>query len=306
MKIAVLGDGAIGTLLAAYLARSGADTSLICKNKERSDRIKRKGIKVIAPRGNWSVRLKAISSSKKIDKIDLFILAVKAYDTVKVCKRIKALVDKDTVILTLQNGLGNIESISSVFPCRKILAGTTTMGATLLSTGKVYLAGKGEIFIGVTDKRIDGDEMNRIIKSFNRAGIKAKVTNDLNSLLWGKLVLNCAINPLAALTGKRNGEIIKDKGLVDIMRMIVEEVKAVAKKRKISLPYSRPFERVISACRATPRNMNSMLQDVMKGKKTEIDFLNGRVVREGKKADISTPINRTLWLLVKGMERESE
>ncbi len=334
MKIVIVGAGAMGTLFTAFLTRANERVSrpatiqptviqptvsqpyeviLIDKYPDRVRVIRKKGIEVTGsskfkiPFGpssgrGQSSKFKVTSEPKEIGLADLIIIFVKAYDTAEAAKKIKPIIGKNTYILTLQNGLNNLKTLSKFFDQKKILAGTTGQGATYLGPGEVFHAGKGETIIGVEsrEQRVASKEIAQI---FNRAGIETKITNNLESAIWSKLVLNSAINPLAALTRRKNGELIKDKNLKNLLCAVAEETSKVAQAKGIRLLYSNPKKKVIESCKKTAGNVNSMLQDILKGKRTEIDYLNGAIVKEARKIRMDAPLNRILWILVKSLEK---
>ena len=144
--------------------------------------------------------------------------------------------------------------------------------------------------------------INTIKKMLDSCGIKTTVTDDLEGTLWSKLVVNAAINPLTAITQLKNGEIIEHAELLDVQRRIVEETCAVAKAKAITIHYSDPVEKVKDVCRATASNKSSMLQDIINGNKTEINYINGAIVSEGDKHTIPVPYNDIMTRLVSALE----
>jgi len=307
MKIVIVGAGAMGTLFTAFLARTGEEVHLLDKHPERVKIIKRKGIKVSGA-SRLEVpgsKLQVTSKSEKIGIADLIIIFVKAYATADVAEKIRPLVGKNTSILTLQNGLNNINALIKFFGKEEIFGGTTAQGATYLGAGEVFHAGKGETIIGAMSRE-QRTKSEKISKIFNRAGIETKVTDNLESAIWSKLVLNSAINPLAALTRRKNGDLVKEKNLCNLLCVIALETSKVAQAKGIKLLYSNPERKVIESCQKTAENINSMLQDILQNKRTEIDFLNGAIVKEAKKVKVDAPLNQILWILVKsnaGLEK---
>jgi 2-dehydropantoate 2-reductase len=204
-------------------------------------------------------------------------------------------------ILTLQNGLGNLEIISEVLGGEKVIGGVTNLGATLVEPGKVRHAGKGETIIG----RIDGKipvEMRYIRELFNRAGLDTRISKDIKSILWSKLIINAGINALTAITRLNNGRLLEFEGSRKILREAVAEATKVAKRKRIKLIYDDPLAKAEAVCEATAANISSMLADVLKRKRTEIDFINGVIVRQGQELGISVPVNSVLLDLVKTIE----
>lgn len=301
MKIVIVGPGAMGSLLAVLLSKSKEEIWLLDKNKERAERLSRQGIAVSGVSGDWHIKTKVSAEHEEVGKADLVIMAVKSYDTKEAIAHAKGLVGEETRILTLQNGIGNIEIISEAVGAEKVIGGSTSMGATLLDIGKVRHAGHGEIVIG----RMDGKfpvELRHIREVFNKAGLETRVSRDIKGLLWSKLIINVGINALTAITRLHNGKLIEFAGTKRILREAVTEAIRVAKRKRIKLIYDDPLAKVEAVCEATAGNVSSMLQDVLRKKRTEIDFINGVIVRQAQELGIPVPVNSLLVDLVKTIE----
>jgi len=301
MKIIIVGAGAIGSLFAAFLSKSKEEIWILDKDKERASRINQQGIIVEGISGNWQVPVKATADVKEIEKADLLIICVKSYDTKSAVTAAKSLIGEETSVLTLQNGIGNIEIIGEVVGTEKVIGGTTNMGATLLNAGHIRHAGRGETVIG----RIDGKipvEIRSIREIFNKAGIETRTSRDIKGFLWSKLLINAGINALTAITRLKNGSLLDFEGTRKILRMAVTEGIKVAKRKRIKLIYDDPLAKVEAVCEATAGNISSMLQDVLRKKRTEIDFINGVIVRLGQELAIPVPVNSLLVDLVKTIE----
>jgi len=301
MKIVIVGPGAMGCLFAAYLAKGKEEIWLLDKQKERSDKINQKGIAIEGVSGNWQAEVKATADAKDIGQADLVIICVKSYNTKEAVMCVKAAVGENTQLLTLQNGIGNIELISEVVGADKVVAGVTNLGATLLETGRIRHAGRGETVLG----RIDGKipvEMRAIREIFNKVGLEARISRDIKGLLWSKLIINAGINALTAVTRLNNGRLIEFEGTRRILREAVAEAVKIAKRKRIKIIYDDPLAKVEAVCEATAINISSMLQDVLKKKHTEIDFINGVIVRQGQELGIPVPVNSLLVDLVKTIE----
>ena len=301
MKIVIVGPGAIGCLLASFLSKGKDEIWLLDKDEERASKINKNGISIEGISGEWNVKGKATTDVKNIGSAELVIIAVKSYDTKEAISASKPLISTDTSILTLQNGLGNIEIISEAVGQEKVIGGVTNLGATLLETGKVRHAGKGETIIG----RIDGKipvQMRQIREIFNACGLETRISKDIKGILWSKLIINVGINALTALTRLRNGRLIEFEGTRKILRETVTEAVRISKRKRIKLIYDDPLAKVEAVCEATSENISSMLQDILRKKRTEIDFINGVIVRQGQELGIPVPANLMLVDLVKTIE----
>jgi 2-dehydropantoate 2-reductase len=301
MKIVVVGPGAMGCLFSAFLSKVESDLWILDKNKERAKLLNQQGIILEGISGNWQAKVKVTCDVEEIKGSDLIILAVKSYDTHQACLSIKPLVREDTIVLTLQNGLGNIETIGEILGQERVVAGVTNQGATLLKEGHIRHAGKGETVIGKIDGRIS-PELRQIREIFNKAGLPTKISRDIKGLLWSKLIINVGINALTAITRLNNGRLIEFEGTRRILREAVTEAIRIAKRKRIKLIYDDPLAKVEAVCEATKENVSSMLQDVLKNKHTEIDSINGVIVRLGQELGIPVPVNSVLLDLVKTIE----
>ncbi|MBM3254304.1 MAG: 2-dehydropantoate 2-reductase [Candidatus Omnitrophica bacterium] len=300
MKITIIGPGAMGCLLAGLLAKSGNEVWLLDKNQNRADNIKKNGIR-IEGKTDLQIKIDITTEVGKIGKADLIIIAVKSYDTIQAALSVRSIINSATYILTLQNGIGNVENIKNVLNNPNILGGVTSHGATLLGDGLLRHAGTGDTYIG----RLDGKsttEVKTIAEIFNKSGIDTKISENIEGLLWSKLIINVGINALTAITRLNNGRLIEFEGTEGVLEKAVSEAILVAQKKNIKLIYNDPLERVKEVCRLTSANISSMLQDVLKKRKTEIEYINGAIVKEAEILGISVPVNEVLTNLVKTIE----
>jgi 2-dehydropantoate 2-reductase len=301
MKIVIVGPGAMGCLSAVLLQRAKQELWILDKRKDRAEKIAKQGISAQGLSGNLQADVKITASPQDIGTADLVIISVKSYDTKEAIKHALPLIGKATTILTLQNGIGNLEIIGEIAGQGKIIAGVTNQGATLLDIGSVRHAGRGETIIGGLDGKIT-PELRCVREVFNKSGIETKISRDIKGLLWSKLIINAGINALSAITRLANGKLIEFEGTRRILREAAAEATKVAKRKRIKLIYDDPLAKVEAVCEATAANISSMLQDVFKKKRTEIDFINGVIVRQGQELGIATPVNSLLTDLVKTIE----
>jgi 2-dehydropantoate 2-reductase len=306
MEIAVVGPGAIGCLFAAYLARAGGTVWLLDYRPERAKLLRERGITVESERGGFNARMKVTATPTEIRSAELLILCVKANNTADAAARLKGTISPQSHLLTLQNGLGNVERLGEFFGSSQILAGTTSHGATLLEEGRVRHAGYGEILMGKTggaSSTMAGTaKLQNLAVTFNRAGLQAQVVDDIEAVLWRKLVVNVGINALTAILGVPNGELLRIHDCTSLMNGAVTEAVEVASRCGIQLDLPEEIERVRAVCRSTTANISSMLQDVRRKKKTEIDQLNGVVVKMAASYGMAAPVNEVLTALVRSLE----
>ena len=302
MKIVVVGPGAMGCLISGFLKhKTKEDVWLYDKFPERAGEIRSGAVKIDTGNSTLQVKLNVSASAKEIGPADLVIICVKSYSTEDACKDIGQMVADDTSVMTLQNGIGNVQILNDHFGAEKVIAGITNHGATLLGVGHVRHAGKGDTIIGKADGRLSG-RLKEISGILNRAGFETKISKDINSVIWSKLLINVGINALTAITRLNNGRLTEYEESRALMRAAVQEAARIVKRKRIKLAYDDPIQKVESVCKATAANISSMLQDVLNKKRTEIDFINGAVTRQGKALGIPTPINEVLTNLVKTIE----
>jgi 2-dehydropantoate 2-reductase len=289
-KIFVLGAGAIGSPYGGFLSRKN-DVTLIGEEAHK-EAISPRGL-VISGDHKESFSMKAKTEIKKIPKNSLILLTTKAQDSATAIKGIKDMLRRDTVIVILQNGLGNKEIVKGIVGEEiNVVRGLVEAAAEFLEAGKIVFW-QGETILEHTEIG------ERIVSLFNENGLKARVSNEMERDIWHKLIVNCVVNPLTAILQVRNNEIVADS-LRQLRHGIIKECIEVGKCEGLSFQpnLGEAIDRKIS--RYT--NFSSMCQDIMKGKKTEIDFLNGKVVELGKKHHVPTPINKVMVGIIKFLE----
>jgi len=302
MKIAIIGAGAMGSLFACFLHRAGHQTWLLDTDRERVRSIQEGGLVLEDPAGAHRFSIStATAAARDIGAADLVIVFVKSYDTAGAVGGAGAVFGDATLVLTLQNGLNNLETIAAVTGRNGLLGGTTAHGATLLGHGRIRHAGSGDTVIGVFGSAGAG-ELNAVAGLFNRAGIVTAVTGDLTATLWRKLVVNAAINPLTALTGLCNGDLIRNPALADVQERLVHEACAVAAARGVGIDPGDAVPLVREVCRRTAANQSSMLQDVLNRRRTEIDAINGAIAAMAEADGVPAPYNTVVTRLVKALE----
>jgi 2-dehydropantoate 2-reductase len=301
MRVVIVGAGAMGCLFGFLLHKAGKEVWLLEKYPDLIKQIREHGIRIEGISGEHRVSPHISGEADEIKEVDLILIFVKAFDTFQAIQNAKPLVGPDSVVLTMQNGIGNVEEIVQVVGHKRTIAGTTAHGATVLGLGHIRHAGTGETVIG----ELDGNKTSRLekVKDFlESAGIKVQITQDVTGLLWSKLLINVGINPLTGITGLRNGELLDYEETRAIMRRAVNEAKAVVDRKGIRLIYPDHLQKVETVCQATAQNVSSMLQDIRNKKKTEIDFISGAILREGEKFDMDLPINQALTHLIHLLE----
>ncbi len=289
-KIFVLGAGAIGSAYGALLSLRN-DVTLIGR-KAHVAAVNKSGL-VLSGDANGKFLVKSDTVIKEIPSETLILLTTKAYDAARAVKSIKPLLRRDTVILVLPNGLGIKEIVEEVVEDKaEVIRGLITSAAEFFEPAKISFW-HGETLLKSTQTS------ERIARVFSEAELKTTISNEMREDIWKKLIVNCVANPLTAILQVRNNEIMVDS-LKEIIHEIIQECIAVGKAEGIGLESN--LEECIERKIARYRNYSSMCQDLMKHKKTEIDFLNGKIVELGRKHGIPTPVNYTLAGLIKFLE----
>jgi len=304
MKIAVVGAGAMGSLFGGLLAESGADVWLLDIWTEHVKAVNENGLNIEREGKFRSVSVKATTDPNRIEISDLAIIFVKSTNTSQAAKTAKFLMDDSSLILTLQNGMGNADTIAEVIEPTRIIAGTTSHGATMLGPGSIRHAGIGPTTIGMW---ADGgkDKVLYIAKFLTEAGIKTEAVDDIQSVIWNKLLVNVGINAITALTGIKNGQLLDLSATQNISRAAVEEAMELARAQGIHIREDS-VEYVFEIAKATSPNRSSMDQDVDNKRLTEIEAINGFVVREASKIGLKVPVNKTLTALIETLQSHYE
>lgn len=301
MKVVIMGTGAMGSLFGGLLALSEEEVWLVDIRQEQIDAIRSAGLTIEDKGKMQTIRVNATSDASSIGKADLVIFFVKAYHTEKAASDALILQKKDTVFLTLQNGLGNEEAICKQVDRKSVMLGATNHGATLLGPGRIRHAGWGKTYVGELDGKMT-DRVAQIAQVFNKAGIETEVSSNIHQVVWNKLFINAGLNAVAALTGLKNGQLLDYPETLRLMGGLVSEAVEVARKKGIPIEGS-PLEKVKAVVEATRENRCSMGQDIDSRRKTEIDAINGAVVREAKRLGIAVPYNEMITDLVKVIEK---
>jgi len=289
MKIIVYGAGALGSLFAALLSKK--HDVLVVGREKHIKAIEKNGLVVegltngiFHPKTRWDG-----------SKYELIILTTKAYDTKKAVEEAVERFGK-LPFLSLQNGLNNEEEIASIVGKENVIGGITNHGVTFIDYGKIRHAGYGETIIGEMDGKM-GNRIRKIARAFNEAGIKTRISERIKEEIWRKAIINSAINPLTTIFKCKNGAIMKYENLI---REICDEGSKIARKEGYVI--NDAFEKTMEIIEKTADNYSSMLQDVMNGKRTEIEEINGAIANVGKKHGIKACYNIVLTKIIKEME----
>jgi 2-dehydropantoate 2-reductase len=296
MKIAIIGTGAMGSLFAARLSGS-ADVFMLGSWREQISAISKNGLLLIHPDGLESRHIfSATTSVEEVGKAEVVLILVKGWQTECAAQKATRILTSEGLALTLQNGLGNLETVAAAVGAARVALGVTSEGATMIRPGTVRHAGAGQTFLAATERT--SLRLTKVMALFQAAGFESALVHDPQALLWAKLAVNAAINPLTALLRVPNGFLVEHAATRSLMSRAAEEAAAVAEAQGISLPYASASGRAIEVARATAANWSSMAQDVARGTPTEIDSICGAIIRYGDEWGVSTPVNQALLHLI--------
>ncbi len=299
-KIAVIGPGALGTLFAARFALARIPTLLFDHRAERAQLLNKSGLVLRKGEVESHVKVPVTADPALLKDVEFVLLLVKSYQTEDAAATLAEHLPDTAAVLTLQNGLGNVEILQAHLGSDRVWGGTTAQGALLEEPGVVTDMGDGPTVIGRLTDMLDG-RTQLLAHLLLSAGFATAITDELQAALWNKVILNAAINPVGALTRLRNGELASNDDTLKMMTAAAREAANIALKHGIKLPETDWRARLLTVCQATANNRNSMLQDVLNNRRTEIDAINGAIVRIADQHRLKAPINRSLWYLLKGL-----
>jgi 2-dehydropantoate 2-reductase len=300
MRIVMIGAGAMGASFGAYLAEAGADVTLYDRDREHVAAIAERGLDFETPDGRRTVRLSATADTASVPSADIVVILVDSNATAAVAGIAARLLKPDGYVLTLQNGIGNVEALAAVVGIGRIVAGSTYNSAARLGPGHVRHSNRGETVIGEAAGG-SSPRVEELAAIFRKAGLPIETSGNVMGHVWMKFVLNAAINPVAALTGMRPGEIVRNDAARRLLEALLDEILAVVKASGIGLPVADPRGEVLEHA-LLRYNRPSMLQHVEQGRPTEIDALNGALLKEAAALGLSCPVNETVVRAVKAIE----
>ncbi|HWP13192.1 MAG TPA: 2-dehydropantoate 2-reductase [Ramlibacter sp.] len=294
MKIAVMGAGAVGCYFGGLLARAGHEVVLIGR-PQHVDAFKRDGLRMETKTFDEHVRLAASTDPGAVQGADLVLFCVKSPDTESAGAQIRPHLAPHALVLCLQNGVDNAERLRTVLPPHQVAAAVVYVATEMAGPGHVKHHGRGELVIEPSSAS------DAAAQALNAAGVPTEISDNVRGALWTKLVINCAYNAVSAIAQRPYGQAVQGQGVKDVMRDVVDECLAVARAEGVQLP-GDVHAAVGKIAEAMPAQYSSTAQDLARGKRTEIDYLNGLIVRRGEALGVKTPANRVLWALVKLME----
>ena len=306
MKVCMLGAGALGSTIGGTLAMGGSEVYFVDAWKEHVDKIRENGLKMTDEKTDWHVKVDARTSAEGIGTVDLVIVLVKSFATREAVTQLKetSVIGEDTLVMSLQNGLGNEEAIAEIVGEKNVISGKTYVGGRLIEAGYISAGVKGKYtYIGELTGEIT-DRIQKVADEFNKAGLLCEVSDNIRGLIWDKLLINVAAGALCGITRLPYGPLYEEEYIKDTAVMAIKEAIAVAKAAGVKLKSEDPEYPWYAASEGLPPTFKTSIQQSLEMKrKTEIDFINGAVVDWGKKYGIPTPVNQTLVTCVKGIEK---
>ena len=310
MNILVMGAGAVGSAVGGFLGQAGHRVALVGRDPHMAA-IRERGLRIEGIWGEHLIRgLRTFTNVCEVprERFDLVLITTKSYDTGDAARQVLPWLSEDSLVISLQNGLGNVETITETVGDSQAVGGRLIFGIRIPEAGRVEITVYADkVMLGSPSHHVDFARLEAIASAFTRAGIPAEATLEIEQFIWGKVFYNCCLNPLSALLGVTYGELSEHPETRQIMTSVIEEIFAVAAAKGVALAWRSPLEyQKILLGRLVPdtyAHQASMLQDVMRGKKTEIDALNGAIARLGEETRIPTPVNLMLTQLIKVKER---
>lgn len=298
LKVAVMGAGAVGCYYGAMLARAGHDVVLIAR-PQHVEAIASRGLRLQTARFDEHVRLLATPQASAVQGVDVVLFCVKSTDTESAGALIRPFLKADALVLCLQNGVDNADRLRVQLPQHDVAAAVVYVATEMAGPGHVKHNGRGELLLAPSTSAAVSSEA--LAKALVAAGVPTEISGNVRGALWAKLTLNCAYNAVSAITQLPYGKTVPGVGINEVTRDLVAECLAVAAAEGVEMPGDMDAA-VRKIAETMQSQYSSTAQDLARGKQTEIDYLNGFIVRRGEALGIATPVNRVMWALVKLLE----
>ena len=302
MKIGIVGAGAMGSLFGGRLSKAGHEVLLYDIYREHVETIQRDGLVIedLASGKQELCRPGATTKAEDLEGVQILVIFVKSAATESVARQFSQITGKRTIAVTVQNGLGNEGILKEHFGEQRCAAGVTSQGATFLGPGRIRHAGRGPTHLCMSDR--DNGKLEGFVAALNQAGMETDLEENIDDLIWSKLVINVGINALTALTGLPNGRLLEFSDTKALMADLVAEAVLVAENKGVQLTYPEPLQMVYQVAEKTGGNRSSMLQYFDRKRLSEIDFINGAIVREAQALGLEVPVNRAVTRVVRVLD----
>ncbi|MFM2036888.1 MAG: hypothetical protein RL459_2153 [Pseudomonadota bacterium] len=310
MKICILGAGALGCAMGGVLTEAGHEVWLINRHADQVNAMNQRGLVLRTDGLDRTVPVRAATSAQGVPMgladapVDLLIVLVKSFHTAEAMQSATGLLGPDTLVLSLQNGLGHEEVLAPIVGRHRLLAGKTYVGGTALGPGHVIAGTRRKLtLIGEPDGGLTA-RVQRVADVFNQAGLDTTASANIMGNIWDKLLVNVATGAVSGISGLPYGPLYQSAELQATAVAAVTEAMAVARASGVALSITDPLDAWHRAGAGLPPEFRpSMLQSLDKGSITEIDFINGAVVAQGARLGVPTPVNATLVACIKGIEQ---
>ena len=308
MKVLIIGAGAMASLFGGRLKAGKGNVTLLNRLNSHVDEINRSGLTIIEKDDTaTNVPLKVIQEISQDDNYDIILVLIKAHANETVLGPLKEKIDSGTLFITMQNGIGNLETIRKIFPNNPVAVGSAGCGASIENNGKIIHRGWGKNYIGYPEDLSNKELIEEFVMLLCESGLDTDLAEDVQSVIWSKLIINLAFNGVTAMTRLKNGDIINTVAGKDILANVVNEAVAIAEVSGITLKHDNPVAECLRMGQEDiGRNKSSMLMDILNQRKTEIDVINGAISNLGKQYGIPTPYNDMVTNLIHIIESNYE
>jgi 2-dehydropantoate 2-reductase len=302
LKIGIVGAGAMGSLFGGRLSQAGHEVLLYDIYREHVEAIQKDGLTIedLATGKQEVCRPGATSKAEDLGDVGILVIFVKSAATESAARQFSGITGKQTIAVTVQNGLGNERILKGFFGAERSAAGVTSQGATFLGPGRIRHAGRGPTHLCMSDRV--NEKLESFVTALNAAGLETDLEENIQDLIWSKLIINVGINALTALTALPNGRLLEFPDCKALMADLVAEAVMVAQRRGVHLTYTDPLQTVYQVAEKTGGNRSSMLQDFDRKRQSEVDFINGAILREAEDLGLDVPVNRAVTRLVRVLD----
>lgn len=304
MKIAIVGTGAMGSVYAALFASAGHEVWAIDRWREHVEAMRSKGLRLEGASGDRTVRVNATTDTKDAGPCDLVVLATKAMHVASAAETIKPLLKNETPVLSIQNGLGGPDTAAQILGRSRVMVGVVGgFGASMRAPGHAHHNGMELVRLGEFGGPIT-PRLKQVEETWRSAGFRVKVFDDIDQLVWEKLICNCSLSGPCGISGLTTGEVMADPDLARVSAACATEAFQVAKKKGVKLGFEDPVAYTREFASQIPQARPSVLLDLMAKRKSEIDVINGAIPRVGKEVGVAAPVNEAVTALVRAKERQ--
>jgi len=303
MKVGIMGAGAMGCLLGASLADGRNEIWLVDVWEEHVRKLRKSGLTVSEGEADRTVPCNATTSPEAVGPCGLVIISTKFHDTESATRGALPLITPDTIVLTVQNGIGNVEIISQHVDPGRIVFGLTTLGSVLRGPGwiEVTFSQGAETHVWTLKGEPTG-EMRQFVGALNKSGLQIRLSSDVEERIWKKVCLNAGFSVLTAITQLSCGDLISQTASLSLIRGLIQEICHVAEKEGVKIDAEESYRYVVNLAHEAPQHKTSFLMDVIRHRKTEIDSLNGAIIEKAEKHHLAVPHNKTISNLVRIIE----